>query len=161
MIVQEHQIEELKYRNHRFRRNLWLENSSRGQTFSINPEGQSQHTFNPQMCFELLFSLYRQALARRRSTIHRVISSTLAEGVVAGSVGPEGSMSLGVPGNQTADLLNAQHKQRRASIMASLGAAEANGDLDRGRRQSRVSRVSLSQRYVSKSDFAKPWVFFL
>ena len=113
------------------------------------------------MCFELLFSLYRQALARRRSTIHRVISSTLAEGVVAGSVGPEGSMSLGVPGNQTADLLNAQHKQRRASIMASLGAAEANGDLDRGRRQSRVSRVSLSQRYVSKSDFAKPWVFFV
>ena len=104
------------------------------------------------MRIQLLFSLYRQALARRRSTIHRVISSTLAEGVVAASVGPEGSMSLGVPGNQTADLLNAQHKQRRASIMASLGAAEANGDLDRGRRQSRVSRVSLSQRYVSKSD---------
>ena len=30
----------LNYRNHRFRRNLWLENSPRGQTFSINPEGR-------------------------------------------------------------------------------------------------------------------------
>ena len=32
---------DLNYRNHRFRRNLWLENSPRGQTFSINPEGRS------------------------------------------------------------------------------------------------------------------------